>query len=90
MRNLQYTTSFKKDIKRFSHDVRTLQILSEAASLLRQEVPLLSNFKDHALIGKFEGYRECHLRSDILLVYQLPVNTVIFHRLSSHSDIFKK
>lgn len=64
--------------------------LYEASSLLLQGQALPEKFKDHALRGRFEGYRDCHLEPDWLLIYRISGSEVIFERTGTHSDLFKK
>jgi mRNA interferase YafQ len=46
--------------------------------------------KDHALIGNYVGFRECHISSDWLLIYRIEDNTLILYlsRTGTHSDLF--
>ncbi|MCL2511264.1 MAG: type II toxin-antitoxin system YafQ family toxin [Bacteroidales bacterium] len=64
--------------------------LDEIVKLLSEEQPLLPKHKDHALKGNFAGYRECHIRSNWLLVYKInkQILTLILVRTGSHSDLF--
>jgi mRNA interferase YafQ len=56
--------------------------------LVRDEV-LPANMRDHALSGDWSGYRECHLKPDLLLIYGKPdADTLRLARLGSHSDLF--
>jgi mRNA interferase YafQ len=44
---------------------------------------------DHALTGAWVGYRECHIRPDLLLIYRKPdAITLRLARLGSHSELF--
>ncbi|HIY07113.1 MAG TPA: type II toxin-antitoxin system YafQ family toxin, partial [Candidatus Evtepia faecigallinarum] len=47
-------------------------------------------YKDHALIGDYAGYRECHIQPDWLLVYRLEDDVLVLtlFRTGSHSDLF--
>ncbi len=43
---------------------------------------------DHALTGDWSGYRDCHIRPDIVLIYQKPdEETLDLVRLGSHSEL---
>jgi len=48
------------------------------------------HYKDHALIGSMKDYRECHVRPDILIVYQKQDEKLILVliNIGSHSDLF--
>lgn len=44
---------------------------------------------DHALSGGWNGYRECHAKPDLLLIYKKPdLLTLRLARLGSHSELF--
>ncbi len=55
---------------------------------LRNQIPLDKRFKDHSLSGIYKGYRECHIKPDVLLVYRVKGNVLTLVRLGSHSELF--
>lgn len=57
--------------------------------LLNQE-SLEEKYKDHALIGDLKDFRECHIKSNLLLIYRVKRNNLHLVRLGSHSALFKK
>ena len=45
--------------------------------------------RDHGLMGDWVGYRECHIKPDLLLIYRLPdAKTLRLARLGSYSELF--
>jgi mRNA interferase YafQ len=44
-------------------------------------------YRDHALAGKYQDYRDCHLEPDWVLIYQSR-ETLVLVRTGSHSDLF--
>lgn len=59
-------TQFRKDVKlakKRGMDVALLQAVIE--TLLRME-PLDEKHKDHALVGNYAGFRECHVKPDFM------------------------
>ena len=48
--------------------------------------------RDHALSGNWNGYRECHILPDWLLIYKLEDNILILTlaRTGTHSNLFNK
>ncbi len=52
------------------------------------EKPLHEKHKDHPLTGNYVGYRECHIKPDLLLIYQTGDGIIVFERTGSHSDLF--
>jgi mRNA interferase YafQ len=93
MRTILRTKKFKKDYKRalagrFSSELDAL--LELVVVLLAADEPLASRFHEHALTGEWTGHRECHLKPDLLLIYEKPdPETLIFRRLGSHSDLLE-
>ena len=63
--------------------------LRKVVALLEHGMSLPVSYKDHALHGQWEGFRECHIKPDLLLVYAYVGDDVLrLERLGSHSEIF--
>jgi mRNA interferase YafQ len=47
-------------------------------------------YKDHQTQGDFEGFRECHIRGDLLLIYKIEKDKLILVliNIGSHSELF--
>ena len=47
--------------------------------------------RDYALKGKWEGFRECHIQSDWLLIYLMEddILTLTLIDTGTHADLFK-
>lgn len=89
MLTLKYGSTFKRDLKQISkspHFNRTPveQIIARLARGERLE----ARYRDHALAGRFQGCFECHLRPDLLLIYQVDnkENLLLLLRMGSHSE----
>jgi mRNA interferase YafQ len=95
LRSSDYTKKFKKDWERLSRSGRyDLNRLKEVMLLLiTNEGPLGQEWLDHPLSGNWEGYRECHVGGDFLLIYQLDDNDksgmIIFVRTGTHAELFE-
>jgi mRNA interferase YafQ len=64
-------------------------LVSAVVALPITDQDLPDQYRDHALIGDWAGYRECHLKPDLLLIYRKPdVETLRLARLGSHGDLF--
>ena len=93
MRTIDRATAFKRDYKRVKASPRHKKdldsLVSAVVALLIAEQDLPNQYRDHALIGDWAGYRECHLKPDLLLIYRrTDVQTLRLARLGSHSDLF--
>ncbi len=88
MLKIRHHIFFKKDFKKLVKNGFDDSVLNEV--ILRKKEPLDPPFKDHALKGKWKPFRECHLKPDLLLVYQIKKqeNTLFLVRLGSHSELF--
>ena len=92
MLKLEFQGQFKKDYKlalKRGCDVKQLQ---EVITLLAEEKPLPSKYKDHALQDskEYKGMRECHIQPDWLLIYKVYKDSLILQliRTGTHSDLF--
>lgn len=90
MLTIKYHTMFKKDFKRLKKRGYDISRLEKTVELLANEVPLPEQFKDHNLSGNYNGFRECHIAPDWLLIYQVNNNelVLVLSRTGSHSDLF--
>ncbi len=90
MLTIKYHTLFKKDFKRIKKRGYDISRLEKVIELLSNEVPLPEQFKDHNLTGNYNGFRECHIAPDWLLIYQVNNNelVLVLSRTGSHSDLF--
>ena len=55
---------------------------------LAQGAALDPKFRDHALKGGYAGCRECHIKPDLLLIYEQTPEELRLIRLGSHSELF--
>ncbi|WP_119344800.1 type II toxin-antitoxin system YafQ family toxin [Facilibium subflavum] len=92
MRMIERANTFKKDYKRESkgkYRTQLSQILPIILNHLANDLPLEPKLRDHDLIGNWQGYRECHLKPDLLLIYRKENDDILkLARLGSHSEIF--
>ena len=87
---LSQTSQFKKDIKRLKKRGRDLEKLGDVVRLLASDKPLEEKHRDHALIGKWIGSRDCHVEPDWILIYRNESELLYLERSGSHSDLFNK
>jgi len=86
MRKIERPTAFKRDLKK--HDLLNVALIDVLYKLLNDEV-LPEKYSDHALVGDWVGYRECHVNPDLLLIYKYSDTTTLrLARLGSHSELF--
>ena len=87
------SSTFKKDLKLAKKRGLNLSFLKRVIDLLAaSDSPLPKEYKDHNLSGNYEGFRECHIQPDWLLIYKKNQENLFLYltRTGSHSDLFKK
>ena len=90
MRTIERTTKFKRDYKREKKaDAAVNRILVEVLNLLAGDTPLPERLRDHALGGAWTGYRDCHLKPDLVLIYAKRLDVLTLVRIGSHSELFE-
>lgn len=92
MRAINRSSAFKRDYKRESkgqHRDGLETMLKTVLIALATDTPLSASYCDHNLSGNWKGYRECHVKPDLLLIYQKPdADNLDLVRLGSHSELF--
>jgi len=93
MRTIERSTAFKRDYKRIKATPRYSKnldlLLSNVLDCLLTDKALPERNYDHVLSGNWLGYRECHIKPDLLLIYRKPdQHTLKLARLGSHSELF--
>lgn len=65
--------------------------LEIALSCIKNNTLMPRSFKDHPLRGKLKRYRDCHILSDLVMVYKVDKanNIVYLLTLSNHSQTFE-
>lgn len=90
MKPVNQTSQFKKDIKRLKKRGKNLEKLGDVVRLLAADEPLEEKHRDHALVGRWVGSRDCHVEPDWILIYRNEPDSLYLERSGSHSDLFKK
>ena len=89
MFEINYSKSFKKDFKKLNEIDRELTL--EVLEKLSRDEKLDPKYKDHALKGKYSKYRDCHVRPDLVLIYEKREDLLVLKalRVGKHSEVFK-
>lgn len=86
-----YSRRFEKSLLRL---VRSQRVSREEVDFVISELKagrnLIQKYKDHSLKGSLLGVRECHIRNDILLMYEIDGDNLIIHivDIGSHAELF--
>jgi mRNA interferase YafQ len=91
MRTIEWTGQFKRDDRRErkgQHRATLDGALFPVVDLLANDLLLEVNHRDHPLIGDWKDHRDCHIKPDLVLIYQKPDGaTLRLVRLGSHSEL---
>lgn len=87
---IEYTTKFKRSFKKCLKRGLDPTVFENAVRILSDSGTLPAEYKPHKLSGQYEGYWECHLKSDWLLVWSQDDGHLILTLIDTgtHSDLF--
>lgn len=92
MRTIERSSAFKRDYKREAkgqHRSTLDASLLPVLVALAEDHALDPRHRDHDLSGEWAGYRDCHVKPDLVLIYRRPdADTLRLARLGSHSELF--
>ena len=89
MYELEYSTQFKKDFKKVTK--MAIPDIVEAGNIiskLQRGETLDAKNVDHPLTGNWVGFRDSHIKPDLLLIYRIFDEQLQLARIGSHSDLF--
>lgn len=89
---IKITSKFRKDLKHAQKKGLNIDLLQKVVDDLAAGKKLDERHHDHALVGDWVSFRECHIQPDWLLIYKISGDTLILTlaRTGSHSDLFRK
>lgn len=87
---LALTGNFKKSLKLSRKRGLNMNLLEAVVDKLLNGIPLEAKYRDHALKGKWDGFRECHIQPDWLPIYLVEddILTLTLVDTGSHADLF--
>jgi mRNA interferase YafQ len=81
------TTKFDRDVKLQAKRGKSIEKLDAIVRSLRTRQPLAPRHRDHFLGGDWEGWRDCHVEPDWVLIYKKNAGTLTLGRTGTHSDL---
>jgi mRNA interferase YafQ len=89
---LVLSNRFKKSLKQIKKRGLNISLIQTVVGSLIKGERLEEKYHDHALSGKWSGFRECHIQPDWLLIYLIEDDllTLTLIDTGTHSDLFKK
>ncbi|GHU60064.1 hypothetical protein FACS1894133_7760 [Clostridia bacterium] len=87
---IKLSARFKRDLKTCRKRGYDMDKLNAVVELLSQGATLPLKNRDRDLEGNCEGFRECHITPDWLLVYRHDKDVLVLYlfRSGMHSDLF--
>lgn len=92
MLTIRYQTAFKKDFKKIKKRGYDISQLETVIQTLAEQKTLDEKYRDHVLSGNWNGFRECHIAPDWLLIYKVIEDELVLllTRTGTHSDLFNE
>ena len=91
MRTIERTNQLKRDYKRElkgQHRATLEDDFRQVVGVLVSDQLLPERYHDHALTGNWKEFRDCHIKPDLVLIYQKPDDDrLVLARLGSHSEL---
>lgn len=87
---ISFTKDYKRDLKRLVNQPEILlsaEMIDVMHHLLNGK-NLPEKYKDHALSGNWKGFRDCHIKNDLVLIYHVNNEGLTLVRLNTHSEVF--
>ncbi|HEY4944170.1 MAG TPA: type II toxin-antitoxin system YafQ family toxin [Rhizomicrobium sp.] len=89
MRPIRLQKQFERDLKLAAKQGLALARLWAAVDLIRRSVRLDARHRPHKLSGEWNGFWECHIAPDWLLIWQDLGDEIVLVRTGTHSDLFR-
>ena len=90
MLDVVLSNQFKKDLRQIAKRGYDLELLENVVNRIASMEQLDEKYRDHSLTGNYNGFRECHIKPDWLLIYRINNNELylFLSRTGTHSDLF--
>ena len=85
------SSRYKRDLKRIRNNLKLLSDLTSIIADLAADKPLDPSCRDHELSNNWSGFLDCHVRPDLVLIYQktdAEIRILRLERLGSHAELF--
>lgn len=90
MYEIIFTNQYKKDYKQCMKRKFDILLIDKLFTALVETGTVPPNHKPHILSGKLQGYWECHIKADWLLIWikNEAQKTITLVGTGTHSDLF--
>ena len=88
MLDFSFTTQFKKDLKLMKRRGKNMDKIYDVIVNLIWNEPLPERCREHKLHGDWDGFTECHIEGDWVLIYLTDeIEKISFSYTGTHSDL---
>ena len=89
MLSLEVSSQFKKDFRKLQKQkIEDLLLVGDVIGQIQRQQPLQAVYRDHTLNVNWDGFRDCHIKPDLVLIYRVSETRLQLARLGSHSELF--
>ena len=85
---LEASKQYRREIRKNIDALLVSPEYIEVMYCLQNRLPLPAKYKDHPLSGDWQGFRDCHIKNDLLLIYRISGDILELARLNTHAEIF--
>ena len=89
MHHVVWETRCERDLKRMIGRGKDRGKFLDIVGLLKCDGRVPVQRHPHKLSGEYEGFWECHIESDWLLIYDVTEEEVLLVRTGTHADLFE-
>lgn len=85
---IEASKQYRREIRKIIDALLVSPEYIEVMYCLQNRLPLPAKYKDHPLSGNWQGFRDCHIKNDLLLIYRISGDILELARLNTHAEIF--
>jgi mRNA interferase YafQ len=88
MKEVVKSRRFERQLSRaLGHEV-SLDDMEHLTYFLQKGEPLPPEYHEHQLTDNWEGYTECHLTGDLVVIYKISATRVSLFVIGTHTELF--
>ena len=86
--HIHYKKLFRKQYQQLKKRGYDMSLINDVVDRLAKGETLSPKHRDHPLLGKRKGYRDCHIKDDWILIYRVDkdVLILILSETGTHAD----
>lgn len=85
---IEASKQYRREIRKIIDALLVSPEYIEVMYCLQNRLPLPAKYKDYRLSGDWQGFRDCHIKNDLLLIYRISGDILELARLNTHAEIF--